>query len=70
MNDPKDISTEAWREYTFTDGYTIRINRPQKLYIADSGSHRVFNGLMTTYIPAGWRKIEWQAVDGGPDCSF
>ncbi len=70
MNDPKDISTEAWREYTYTDGYIIHIVRPKKLYIADSGSHRVFDGNVTTYIPAGWRKIVWKAIEDGPDCSF
>ncbi len=70
MNNPKDISTEAWRLYTFTDGYEIHIASPQKLYVADSGSHRVFDGNVTTYIPAGWRKIVWRAADGGADCSF
>ncbi len=66
----QDISSEAWREYTYTDGYVIRIEGPQQLYVADSGSHRVFDGHATTYIPSGWRQIIWKARDGSPDCSF
>lgn len=70
MNDPKDISNEVWREYTFTDGYEIRVFNPQELYVADSGSHRVFDGHVTTYIPAGWRKIVWEPKDDTAACRF
>lgn len=68
--EPKDISNELWREYTFTDGYVIVVKNPRTLYVADSGSHRVFDGRITTYIPAGWRKIIWQPKKAGAACNF
>lgn len=66
-----DISTEVWREYTYTDGYTIRIDSPQILFtVGENHGHRVFDGDVTTYVPKGWRKLVWKAKDGSPDCSF
>lgn len=68
--EPKDISNEQWREYTYTDGYKIRIDKPETLYIADSGSHRVYDGDVTTYVPADWRKIVWKPIAPGHATRF
>lgn len=59
----KDISSEVWREYEYTDGYTIRLD-PVTLFISDSGSHRVQtpDGVVH-YIPPGWRRLSWLPGD-------
>lgn len=49
--EPKDISTETWREYDF-GGRVYRIDNPKQLYIG-STTHRIVdaNGL-THCVPA------------------
>jgi len=66
----EDISGEEWREYTFDDGYVIRIKSPKTLYIEASGAHRVFDGHTTMHVPADWRTIVWGAGDGHFRCGL
>ena len=62
-----DISSEAWREYTFPTGQSIRIEGPLRLNVSDSGGHRLFDASgVSHYIPAGWVHLQWQAKDGQP----
>ncbi len=62
--DWKDISAEAWREYTFPGGSIYRIERPEQLAVKttpDNGdSHRIVcaDGVCH-YIPRGWIGIRW-----------
>jgi len=62
-----DISSEAWRIYTFPSGATVEIQEPQRLHVSDSGGHRVFDAAgVSHYIPAGWVHLRWKAQDGHP----
>lgn len=50
---------ESWREYTFPDGKTVRIDDVSKIAVSDSGFHRLECGDGRKFIiPPGWRKIE------------
>jgi hypothetical protein len=60
--DFKDISSEQWREYTFSDGQAVRIEKPIKLYASDNG-HRI---LDAQGVPLGWIHLKWLAKDGEP----
>jgi hypothetical protein len=60
-----DISSEAWREYRFADGSTVRIDNPLKLNVSDSGGHRIFDAQKRShYIPVGWLHLCWEAKPG------
>lgn len=60
-----DISSEAWREYRFANGATVRIDNPLKLNVSDSGGHRVFDAQNRShYIPVGWLHLSWEAKPG------
>lgn len=58
-----DLTGEAVRKYVYADGEII-IDDPQRLFIAESGSHRVEgeDGWLT-YIVPGWRCIQWYPKD-------
>jgi hypothetical protein len=47
-----DIASEAWREYRFADGSTVRIDNPLKLNVSDSGGHRIFDAQKHTTFPS------------------
>lgn len=65
----KDISSEEFRVYHFPD-MVIRIDKPLKINVKNGG-HRIFdaNGV-STYIPTGWRKLEWTTKKGKPNFKF
>lgn len=64
--DFRNISSELWREYTFGDRQTVRIDKPLKLYVSDNG-HRILDADgVSHYIPFGWVHLKWQAKDGEP----
>jgi hypothetical protein len=61
-----DISSEQFREYTFPEGETVRIDNPLNLNVSDHG-HRVFDAAGSShYVPLGWIHLEWQAKEGQP----
>lgn len=63
-----DISSEQWREYAFLGGDTVRIERPLRLNVSESGGHRIFDAKgVSHYIPAGWIHLQWVAKDGAPN---
>ena len=56
----KDISGESWRKYVFKEG-SIHIEEPVALQIRSSGAHAVVDSDgVVTYVPAGWRYLQWQ----------
>lgn len=63
-----DISSEAYRLYTFSTGFKVRIENPLWLSVSASGGHRLFDGAGTShYIPTGWCHLEWRAREGQPN---
>lgn len=62
-----DISSEQFREYTFAGGDVVRIEKPSKLHVSESGGHRVLDGAGEShYIPPKWIRLRWVAKEGSP----
>lgn len=62
-----DISTETARIYVYADGWEYTITAPVKLFVTESGSHRVVDATGWTHRPEpGWLAIKWQPHDGAP----
>lgn len=73
------ISVEMWREYDVMVRVapgeyitrTIRIENPVRLYITDSGSHRVVDEDGVVHrIPANFIALRWKVHPGYPEVSF
>ncbi len=61
-----DISSEKWRDYTFSDGTTIRVDEPLCLNVTDAG-HRIFDSAgISHFIPFKWTHLRWEAKEGQP----
>lgn len=59
MND-LDITSETNRTYHYPNGDTFTIEAPYKLFVTESGSHRVVAQDGRTYRPErGWLAISW-----------
>jgi len=66
MNEPKDISTELRRTYTWSDGSTITIESPVSL-ITSAGGHRIADANGNGhYVPIGWIHLHWVNKPGAP----
>lgn len=52
---------EDFREYFWTDGFSISIKNVEKVHITETGSHRVtdINGV-TTYIPSDYKYFKFK----------
>jgi hypothetical protein len=62
-----DISSEIYREYTFSDGFKLKIEDVLYLAVSDSG-HRLFDQHgVSHFIPYGWRHLTWKVKDGHPN---
>ena len=62
-----DISSERERVYFFKD-HKVEILDPVRLYVAESGSHRVVSlDGWVTYIPVGWLVISWLPYPDAPE---
>ena len=62
-----DISSEAWREYLYPDGTTVRVQGPVALNVSKSGGHRIFDEAgVSNYIPNGWKHLRWMVKDNQP----
>jgi len=63
-----DISSEAWREYHFESGATVRIDNPAMLNVSESGGHRIFDEQgLSHYVPKGWIHLVWEPKPGQPN---
>ena len=67
MNQPKDISTEIRRTYTWESGATVTIESPKILITSDNG-HRIADEANNGhYVPNGWIHLKWENKPGqGP----
>jgi len=75
-----DISTEAWREYTYPDGDVIHVPEPTAMVIkrhpeydlpGSWDSHRIKTAHgISYYIPQGWICLRWAPKDGCPEYRF
>ena len=62
-----DISVEQWREYRYPGNEIVRIERPVRLHVSESGGHRVEDADgHGHYVPKGWIHIRWKPADGQP----
>lgn len=70
MTKTVDITSEAFRIYTYADGSTFRIDQPAELNIIEDErgvTHRVIDKAGVTHRPErGFVGISWKPVDGGP----
>lgn len=61
-----DISSEEQRAYNFGTKGFVKINRPARLAVSESG-HRIFTeDGQSHYIPSGWIQLTWTAKKGQP----
>ena len=66
--EPLDITSEQYRIYAYKDGGRYRINNPDRLYVLESGSHRVIDGDGVVHRPErGWLAISWKPKAGAPE---
>lgn len=64
MNEPKDISTEIRRTYTWADGAKVTIDEPLTLIVSDNG-HRIADSKGNGhYVPKGWIHLYWENKPG------
>lgn len=69
--DFKDISTEQYRAYVFPGGDTVTVTEPLKLFVSNSGGHRIVDASGTShYLPARWIHLSWKVKAGQPEFSF
>lgn len=69
-SDWKDITSEEYRIYSFSD-MKIKIDQPIKVLVSHSGSHRVLDASgKSHWISAGFKHIEWKAKDGEANFVF
>jgi hypothetical protein len=56
-----DLSMEETRTYHFPDGSTYTVDKPSKIYIKESGSHKIIdkNGL-NHYVRPGWNAFTFE----------
>jgi len=67
----KSIDLEEYREYTFGDGFSIRIDHPVVVSVSSSGGHRVLDSNdVSHYIPCGWRHLQWKTKEGAAAFQF
>jgi hypothetical protein len=64
MNEPKDISTEIRRTYTWESGARVVIESPQKLITSDNGHRIVDDKNDGHYVPKGWIHLHWENKPG------
>jgi hypothetical protein len=66
----KDISSEEWREYIFSNNDILRIDFPVGLNVGKNG-HRVFNEEgISYYIPNHYTAIRFKSKANKPPFAF
>jgi len=62
-----DVTSEAYRTYTYGDGKRYRIDEPKMVYVLRDGSHRVVDEDGMTHRPTlGWVGLSWKPKAGQP----
>lgn len=62
-----DLSSEAYRVYTYGDGKRYRIDNPKMGYILRDGSHRIVDEDGMTHRPTrDWVGMSWKPKAGQP----
>lgn len=62
-----DVTSEAYRTYTYGDGKRYRIDRPKHVYVLRDGSHRVVDEDDVTHRPSrDWVGLSWKPKAGQP----
>lgn len=62
-----DVSTETARTYVYSDGSAYAIESPRKVYVTETGSHRVVDADGWTHRPEpGWIAIKWLPQTDAP----
>lgn len=62
-----DISSEEYRLYTYPDGSKFRIEAPLRVFVTESGSHRVIDAAGLTHRPTpGYIGLTWKSRPGEP----
>lgn len=65
-----DLTSEVERVYVYSEG-DIQIKDPVTLYISEAGSHRVLSkDGWVSYIPPGWRLLQWLPRDKDTPVTF
>jgi hypothetical protein len=63
-----NISTNQYRVYEFPGGHKVRLEKPLKLFVSESGGHRVFTADgISHYIPTGWIHLYWEVGENQPN---
>lgn len=66
--DFKDVSTEKYRTYVWSDGFKVTITEPTHLNVSNSGGHRLLDRSgISHYVPSGWKHLYWEVFDGQPN---
>lgn len=64
---PLDISSEAFRVYTYPNGAKLRIDAPESLFVLAGDSHRIIDADGITHRPTpGFLSIAWKPRPGAP----
>jgi hypothetical protein len=70
----QNLKNEAYREYLFFkegEKVWVRIDKPLKLAVSESGGHRLFNEAgESIYVPPDWIELKWVAKEGAPHFDF
>lgn len=67
----KDISTEVYREYMYSNGGVLRVEKPIQIAISRSGNHRIITEDGMSYIVAPqWLAIRFKVKPGAANFSF
>ena len=62
-----DITSEEVRTYVYEDGREYSIANPQKVFVTETGSHRVIDADGWTHRPElGWIALKWKPRHGQP----
>ena len=64
----KEIDSEEFRLYRWSDGFEVLIKEPTHINVSESGGHRIFDiEGVSHYIPKGWSHLSWLTKEGRPN---
>jgi hypothetical protein len=64
----KEISTERYRTYEWSDSFKLTITEPTHLNVSKTCGHRILDkSCKSHYVPSGWVHLYWEVFDGQPN---